>query len=196
MRLALLLAFVLLPAEAQVLPSLRLVSLLDQYLEITPEQSRRFNENEAEFTRWSFDKIRRVAQVRSEISQETSKPQLDPFAIGVRYVEVEAICRQGREQLDELRRKNVGILNTAQRAKLSVLNEALKLLPVIREAQGRNLLEGEALSPIDSIGGLITGGIGSSSFPLTGCDNPFPGSIIPGIRLPILISSQPRGSVE
>ena len=191
-----LLAFVLLPAEAQVLPPIRVVSLLDQYLGITSEQSRRFNENEAEFTRWSFDKIRRVAQVRSEISQETSKPQLDPFAIGVRYVEIEAICRQGREQLEDLRRKNAGILTTAQRAKLNVLNEALKLLPAIREAQGRNLLEGGAPSPLDSIGGLISGGIGSGSFALTGCDNPFPGNIIPGIRLPILISSQPRGSIE
>jgi hypothetical protein len=195
MRLAMLLVVLLVPAvEAQVLPPIRvpLVSRLDQYLEITPEQSRRFNENQAEFTRWTLDKIRRMAQVRAEIVQETAQPQPDAFAIGIRYVEIEAICRQGREQLAELRRKNLGILTTAQRAKLEVLNEALKLLPLITEAQERYLLPGTGLSPLGQIGGIggLLPGFGRNPLALTGCES-FPGNIIP---LPIFTQAQPAES--
>ncbi|MCL5745913.1 MAG: hypothetical protein M1541_18640, partial [Acidobacteria bacterium] len=45
---------------------------------------------------WSMEKQNRIRQVQSEIADETAKEDLDPGAIGIRYAEIEAICRDLR----------------------------------------------------------------------------------------------------
>lgn len=45
-----------------------------------------------------------------------------------------------KDRANEYRTRNMNVFNQAQKAKLTVLEEAMKLAPVISEAQSGNLL--------------------------------------------------------
>lgn len=60
-----------------------------------------------------------------ELVTESARQVLDPMTLGVRYAELESICRE---------------ITPARKAKLGVLGEAIKLSPVILEAQVSNIL--------------------------------------------------------
>jgi len=177
MRFVWILAATSVVSYAQGLPALR-PSQLDSYLAITPDQSRAMSENVRSFSTWSTEKLIRLFEVRAEIETETAKTQLDALGLGMRYVEVEAICRQGRDKTEELRRANLNVLNATQKAKLAALEDAVKLMPLITEAQSRNLISGPTvqISPsLDLQPGRATTifptiVLGSTAgFPVTGC---------------------------
>jgi hypothetical protein len=111
-----------------------------EFLQLSDAQVRSISTNNDAYNRWSFEKQGRIQQVQAEIAAETAKENLDPMAIGIRYAEIEAICRDMTDQASTYQKKNATVLTDAQNLKLNVLEEAMKLAPVIAEAQSGNLL--------------------------------------------------------
>ncbi|MEP7363703.1 MAG: hypothetical protein ABI972_10640 [Acidobacteriota bacterium] len=125
----------------QAIPSCPL-SALDFYLgfDCASAQRRAIRNNNSDHEAWRQLKERRINQVKGEIDEETKRSPLDPTALGLRYAEVEAICREIDEREVRLVKVNRDVLNESQKTKLAVLEEALKLMPIAEEASGINLL--------------------------------------------------------
>lgn len=137
---------------------------LKQFLNLTDQQVTAILNNNEEYNRWGSEKQRRMVQVQTEIADETARATLDPMALGLRYVEIEAICRQFREEAAKHNLKNVGVLTDTQRAKLKTLEDAWNLFPVISEAQSVNLLANPIApmffnTPFSRTDGTLIGGV-------------------------------------
>jgi hypothetical protein len=119
----------------------------------------------------------RIRIVQAEIAVETAKDRLDPNALGTRYTEIESICREMKDRANAYRTRNVDVLNPDQKAKLKILEDAMKLAPVISEAQFGNLIGGFGSAPSaftsnsTGIGSSVAGGILGGA---NGCYLPFP----------------------
>lgn len=107
---------------------------------MTDAQVQTILQNNADYARWLAGKQSRISQVQSELVIETAKEPLDPSALGIRYAEIETICRQMKTESADTLTKNVTVLSDAQKAKLQALAEIVKLLPILSEAQATNLL--------------------------------------------------------
>jgi hypothetical protein len=70
------------------------------------------------------------------------------MALGVRYAEVETICRELKDQATAYQTKNTSVLTDPQKAKLQVLQDAVKLAPVISDAQSGNLIGTSTYAPL------------------------------------------------
>ncbi|HEY3441150.1 MAG TPA: hypothetical protein VGK29_10380 [Paludibaculum sp.] len=136
-----------LPLCAQTTPPRQLLPQVREYLELTNVQVFAIALNSDEYNRGIQERIQRVRQVQMEIAAETAKDPLDSAALGVRYTEIELICRDLREIANTLRKQNLALLTDAQLVKLKLLEEAMKLLPVATEAQMSNLLGSWATAP-------------------------------------------------
>ena len=147
---------------------------VQDFLQLSDSQVQVILGHNEEFGRWSAEKQSRIWQVQAEIAEETRKDPLDPGALGIRYAEIEAICREVRAKGDELLARNGEVLSQDQKAKLGVLEEALKLAPVIVEAQSVSLL-GAGQVPLGFstriVGSVIGGAFGA---PPAGCAPPLP----------------------
>jgi len=113
-------------------------------------QRQTISRNNDDHLKWREQKERRIHQVRSEIADETQRSPLDSTALGLRYAEVEAICREIDEREMQLVRVNRDVLNEAQKAKLTVLEDAMKLMPVASSAVSVNLIHA---APINGLRG-------------------------------------------
>ncbi len=144
---------------------------LQSYLNLTDDQLAGIGRINTEYNQWSFDKVRRVSEVQVEIVQETAKEPLDPMAIGIRYAELEAICRDAKDRVARAAVDVKALLTEAQRAKLQTLDEAVRLQVAIAQATSLNLLRspnatgaptslGTQLYRIPILSGGIGGGIG------------------------------------
>ncbi len=122
---------------------------LDAYLQLNRTQRQSLGRNNQEHERWRRLKEDRVRQVRGEIFDETRRSPLDPTAMGFRYAEVEAICREIDEREVQLVKVNRDVLNEAQKVKLAALEEVMKLAPVANSAIMENLIHA---APISSLG--------------------------------------------
>jgi len=150
-------------------------------------------QNNNEFSRFSFEQQRQIQNAQFQIAVETSKDQLDPMSLGALYVGIESACRDLRDKAATSQKQNLSVLTEAQKAKLSMLNDAIKLAPIISEAQYGNLLGSPGSIPFTfngfAVGGFTTvGGFTSLiGFPsdVSGCASPFPGNIIPVGRLAV-----------
>ena len=111
-----------------------------KYLQLTDAQERGIALNNTEYDQQSLSKSERIAQVRTEIAEETQKDPLDPAALGVRYAEIELIRRDLAELADARQKQHLALLTDAQRVKLKALEEAIKLFPIACEAAVANLL--------------------------------------------------------
>jgi hypothetical protein len=162
MRLGVITVLLAAPLVAQSFADFLLRPQLDSYLELTADQRQRMSANAQALNQWSIEKYTRTMQIQAEIAQETAKASPDALAIGMRYVELEGICRQGREKTEETRRNHLQTLTAAQRAKLMALEEAAKIVPLITEAQSRNLIGGPAVysdGPTSTNSGRTLGGL-------------------------------------
>jgi len=110
------------------------------YLELTDAQVTQIVLNLNDYGRLVAQRQQRMFQVQSEIQEETAKSPLDPAALGIRYAEIEAICRNVRDEGIAAQNRNLAVLTDAQKAKLKVLEDASKLFPIINEAQNAGLL--------------------------------------------------------
>jgi len=125
---------------AQIIPMPnRLPPGLVSYLELTDAQQQQIVQANLALQNFSLQKARRTAQVQSEISMETAKPDLDPMGLGVRYRELEAIRREITAEQKRTVETVQAILTTAQKQKLSVLQEALRIQSTACEAVSANL---------------------------------------------------------
>lgn len=176
-------------AQSNPFYSYRPLEQVKEFVQLSDSQVQTILANNDEYNRWSAERQTRIRQVQSEIADETGKERLDPNALGIRYAEIETICREMRDRANDYRTRNMDVLNPDQNAKLKVLEDAMKLAPVISEAQSGNLVGGLTAAPyaftstsISTSGSAIGGIIG----PVSGCTLPFPTSAVrfPGNRIP------------
>ena len=149
---------------------------LKEYLGLSDTQVAAISKINADFNQFAGEKQRRALQVQQEIAAETAKETIDPMALGVRYLELEAIRRELRDHQATLLQGTVAGLNDAQKAKLKVLDDAWKLQAVISEAQCENLLAGATVNSVTpgirigdfsgSLGSILLGGF--VSYPACG----------------------------
>lgn len=179
------------PAQSNPRPYEPLSQVRD-FLQLSDSQVIFILANNSAHSLWSFEKHSRIQQVRTEIAQETAKEALDSIALGVRYAEVELICRDIKSQATAYQAKNTELLTDPQKAKLKVLQDAMKLTPIIAEAQLGNLINGFPISYFTSLG-VVTGS--ALLTPPNGCSPLFPtvrqghfssvplsGDVVPGDR--------------
>lgn len=142
-RLAMLLAAVL-PLEGQnpgdPMP-IRLWPQIVRYLELTPQQILELGRIQVEWSRYLALKSRRAAQVEEELREATLAEVVDPMALGVRYLELEAICRESRDTDRKYHEQARKLMTADQMMRLAALEQAYRLLPVIAEADAAKLMD-------------------------------------------------------
>lgn len=166
-----------------------------QFLGLTDSQVNAILQNNDGYNRFSFQQQDTIRHAQSQIAVETAKDPLDPMALGTLYAGIEGACRELRDQAATSQKQNISVLTDAQRAKLNVLNDAMKLAPTISEAQSGNLL-GSPNSPPFAFSafssGILAGVLGFP--PVPGCASQFsslfPGNIIPANRLATMAPAQ------
>jgi len=113
---------------------------IKSYLGLTDAQIAQIVLNVSAYSRLIAQRQQRIYQVQSEIQQETARSPLEPAALGVRYAEIEAICRNVNDEAAAAQNRNLALLTDTQKAKLKVLDDASKLLPIITETQSAGVL--------------------------------------------------------
>jgi hypothetical protein len=89
----------------------------------------------------------RIAAVNMEIGVETWKPNPDPAALGIRYQEVDALCRQAELPLRNLQDSQLRLLNDEQRRLLGTLRDSWRLETLSREARAAFLIPARPEGP-------------------------------------------------
>ncbi len=133
---------------------------LKQLVGLTNDQITKMTQAQVNYSRFEDNKRERMFQVNWEIEQEASKPSIDAMALGVRYLELEVICRELREAAAAIPKNNLAQLTDAQKAKLKLLEDAMNLAPTISQAQALQLLPGSsgfnyASFLLGGIGGIV-----------------------------------------
>src|SRR5437660_1303359 len=116
------------------------LSQVKQFLGLTDDQVKAILQNNDTYNRFSFQQQDAIRHAQSQIAVETAKDQLDSMALGTLYAGIESACRELRDAAAASQKQNISVLTDAQRVKLNVLNDAMKLAPTISEAQSGNLL--------------------------------------------------------
>ena len=141
---------------------------LTQYFGFSTTQVGKIQSLNAAFQLYLGIKYARVNQVQQELTIETAKTALDPMALGIRYEELELICREAKNTQAELVKNVQAVLTPAQQPKWQVLQDAFKLMPVIQEAQQANLLPGGA-SPVAALTSGVVSTLVGGNANLPGC---------------------------
>lgn len=139
----------------------QLTPSLIEFLDLTATQITRLRQNAAEFNKFHGEKSQRYEQVTRELAEETAREVLNPMALGQRYIEQEAICRELRVAHEQNFNKNVTVLTDAQKAKLKTLDAVSASARLASSAQGVNLIEGGVPSFV-SFADFLLGGAGTS----------------------------------
>ena len=121
---------------------------LRQYLDLTNAQVASMVRLNAELNRFQGEKFRRAAQVSNELAQEMRRENLDPMAIGLRHVELEAIRREIAAEQQRVARETQALLTPAQRPKVQALQEVLRMYPLACEALAMNLMAPPQQQPV------------------------------------------------
>lgn len=165
-------------ASAQLNPYYQPLGQVKEFLQLSDSQLQSILTNNDAYNQFAFTKQSRISQVQGEIATQTAKDTLDPLALGIRYAEIETICREMKDQAVMYETKNTAILTDPQKAKLQVLQDAMKLAPVISDAQFGNLIGTFTYAPLfftSTSGGTTSGSvIGGIIGPANGCYLPFP----------------------
>ncbi len=117
-------------------------STLVGYLSLSPDQVSKLSANIRDYSIWLDGKQQRIGSLRGEIALETARDTPDPGELGWRYAEIEVTCRALFEERRQLQARNVAILNETQKVKWKALQDAMRLYPVLTQAQSASLLEG------------------------------------------------------
>jgi hypothetical protein len=161
------------------------LSQVQQFLGLTDNQVKTILQNNSDYNTFSFQQQRLIQNAQAQIAIETAKDQVDPMALGTLYAGIESACRDLRNKASASQMQNISILTDTQKAKLNVLNDAMKLAPTISEAQSANLLGSPNSPPFlfsANSSGTFSGLIGFPSAP--GCASPFGVSIyVPANRI-------------
>jgi hypothetical protein len=122
------------------------------------------------------------------------------MTLGNLYASIETACRALRDKAAMVQQQNISVLTDLQKSKLNTLNDAMKLIPTISEAQSGNLL-GASSSPqfYFTAVSLGTATFSSTSFSGPGCGVNGAFGVIGGVIggfLPPLPSPPQPGVVE
>lgn len=115
-------------------------SALQQYLELTAAQMDALRRANIEFEAWVEALFDRAMLLEEEIDAETKKESPDPLAIGQRVVEIVRLSREMDAKMAETIKSNVALLTDPQKARLKVLEDALRLVPLAYQAAYMGLL--------------------------------------------------------
>jgi hypothetical protein len=207
MKILLVAALAALSAAAQVIsptpivPGQLMSADLRVYLEVTTDQTAAMNRLTAELRRFQADKARRSVQVQAELQDEMRKQTLDPMALGLRYVELEAIRRELLAKAGEAAGEIQKLFTPAQQTKLRALQEVLRGYPLACEALSLNLIthpdadrwfDTSSIIGTGSVGGVIFGvpGYGCGPLPVIRTGN-FQGGIVnPGVPSDVVMARQ------
>jgi hypothetical protein len=155
--------------------------VIKEFLALTADQESKLLKMQADHIEFLRGKGDRAGQVYQEINEETTKATLDSNALGVRYMELEVICREAKAASTTLAKNSLTVLTDSQKTKLMQLEVALNLGNAIYEAQYLSLLPGfgfyggnPAFSPILSIQPArnLTGLVYYNLNPYPGCRYP------------------------
>jgi hypothetical protein len=124
---------------------------LKTYLELTDDQVNSIKKANADLDTFRATKLQRQFQVQAELAQETSKQTPDPLALGLRYVELEAIRRELQAEQQKAATTVQNVLTPSQKTKVSVLQQALLLYPTACSAMEQNVLQTAAPVPTNII---------------------------------------------
>lgn len=158
-----------------IMPPIRLpYPQLARYLELTAEQQAGLLRLQTEWRRYLLEKQRRVAEVERELAQETNAKVPDPVSLGVRYAELEAICREARDHDNQTIEGARKLLTAPQLTKLQSLEAAYALLPVIAEADSAGLMRAPVMGRMlgNATVGDVAQLIGTISTGYPGCRYP------------------------
>ena len=138
-------------ASSQVIPSFAdFPPQLKSYLELTDDQVTSIKKANIDLNTFRAGKLQRQFQVQAELAQETAKQTPDPMALGLRYVELEAIRRELQAEQQKTATA-VQTLLTAQKTKVAALQQALLLYPTACSAVDENVLQPTLLSGRNTI---------------------------------------------
>ena len=116
------------------------LSQLSAYLQLTGEQTLILARLNADWNQYLAQKYNRISQVNRELDDVARQDTIDPMAFGVRYAEIESICREAKDRMSQNQQKTRAVLNDAQKQKLQVLEQAFALAPAIMQAQQVNMM--------------------------------------------------------
>jgi len=119
-------------------------TVLKQYLNLRDNEVSAIQQATTHYNQLAASKQLRLIEIRNEIATETRKTQPDALTLGVKYAETDSIRRELATQLAALRDKLRALLDDTQRAKLTALDDARNLLPIVYDAQCENLIEPSA----------------------------------------------------
>jgi hypothetical protein len=176
------------PGPGTILPFPLFPPELQKYLDLGNTQVDAIRRANLELTTFTARKQFRMALVQAEIREWTPKDPINAIELGLRYAELEVIRREIGDEQKKTVAKARGVLNAAQLAKLKVLEDAVKLQPLINDAACENLMNSALPQPAGVIGGVISFGDTSVpqmiSMPLANCVRAFisPMPMEPGPR--------------
>jgi hypothetical protein len=151
------------PGTGTILPFPLFPPELQKYLDLTNTQVDAIRRANLDLTTFTARKQFRMAQVQAEIQDWTAKDPVDAMQLGVRYAELEGIRREIADEQKKAVSKARGVLNAAQLAKLKVLEDAVKLQPLINDAVCESLMNSAVPQPMGAISGALGGAISSGT---------------------------------
>jgi hypothetical protein len=149
-------------------PSHGALKQLVNYLQLTPEQIAKITAANLDLDQFLARKEARVVQVNSEIRDETTKDVVEPLALGLRYTELEAICRESRDKKQKAVTAAQSVLNTTQQAQLKTLEQAYAMLPLVETADAVNLID----TPLPNLSSSVLQALTGATNKLPGCKYP------------------------
>jgi hypothetical protein len=114
---------------------------LKSYLELTDDQVTAIKKANMALSEFRMTKLQRQFQVQIELGEETAKQTPDPMAMGLRYVELEAIRRELQAEQEKTVAAVQKVLTAPQKTKLSVLQQAFLLYGTACSAVDQNLFQ-------------------------------------------------------
>ena len=131
---------------------------VQQFLGLRDDLVKAILQNNSDYNTFASQQQQQIVEAQTQIVVETSKDSLDPMAIGTLYAGIESACRDLRDKVATSQKQNLSILTDAQKAKLTLLNDAIKLAPIISQAESGNLLGSTGSPPFAFISNSSTFG--------------------------------------
>ncbi len=131
------------------------VADLRPYLKLTEAQEREIAENYARYQASQTGTRGRIARLNREIWEETQRRTPDVGNLGVRYQEIESLCRQQETPRKETYERQMRVLNEEQKRLLAPLGENEQLLRLATMAERTFLLARRNLIPLTGLGGFL-----------------------------------------
>ena len=184
------------PGTGTILPFPMFSPELQKYLDLSNTQVDAIRRANLDLATLNARKQFRMAQVQAEIMEWTTRDPVDAMQLGVRYAELEVLRREIGDEQKKTVAKVRGTLNAAQLAKLKVLEDAVKLQPLISDAVCENLMSPASPQPPGLVFG-IPGGVFAGIIGDTGVSRAFPMPFVNCLRgvispMPMIPDPGPR----